>query len=353
MTYANDAHTQIKITPTSDQVATLGRLGYFAFTAPENTIADTFGNQINDLTGDYQSGAILKVTDSVKPSIAGISATVDDETADAYINDSGVWELELAQNSVTSQIRVQMSEPVTVDPTKSILIPGTTIAYGTIQNDENDSSVVIITPASTAIGTAGQLGLTTFSIPDSLVCDLVDNDSSNITSPETISFTGGGLGNEATSLNLIVSPTPVDLLTALTCAKDYQYTGDSDYSYSGSISVTGAAVSVTYDSAEALGSSNINVMNDLARYLGALYWFDSGLSVKSVVYGGQTYTWDPTNSSSDQTGLKGSNWYGNGATLVSKIVDDFQSNNAMNAITLKITDEDSNEPEVTITFGIS
>lgn len=215
MVYVDETHTKIKITPLSEAMATLDKLGYFAFNVPENTITDEAGNPVRSMNGNYLSGTLeaplLKVTDSTKPFVEAIKATVDGYPVNASKNEAtGVFEMEVAQNSVTSEIRVKMNEPVTVSNGANILIPGTDTAYGEIKRDENDSSVVVITPASTGIGTAGNLGLTTFSIPENLVCDLVDNDSSNILFPSSINFTGGGLGNEATTFNInVVEPSSI------------------------------------------------------------------------------------------------------------------------------------------------
>ena len=221
--YADETHTKIKITPSSEAMATLDKLGYFAFNVPEGAITDEASNPVRSMDGNYISGTLnsplLKVTDSTEPFVEAIKATVDGNPVNASKNETtGVFELEVAQNSVTSEIRVKMNEPVTVSNGVNILIPGTETAYGEIKIDENDSSVVVITPASTGIGTAGNLGLTTFSIPENLVCDLVDNDSSNILFPSSINFTGGGLGNKATifNLNVLAVDTEKPTMTALT-----------------------------------------------------------------------------------------------------------------------------------------
>ena len=56
------------------------------------------------------------------------------------------------------------------------------------------------------------------------------------------------------------------------------------------------------------------VMHDLARFLGALHRQDEGRTVQSIVFEGNTYTWN-------QDGvLLGSNWEHDGTTLVSQIV---------------------------------
>ncbi len=92
-------------------------------------------------------------------------------------------------------------------------------------------------------------------------------------------------------------------------APSYVYT---DYTYVGDYAFVDATniYTVTYDDVE----FNPNAMNDLARYLGALYRQDSS-TVISIVYDGVTYTWDETGT------LKGSNWEdASGNTLVSAVI---------------------------------
>jgi predicted extracellular nuclease len=108
----------------------------------------------------------------------------------------------------------------------------------------------------------------------------------------------------------------LDTLDAeIASAPSYVY--DPAYTYVGTYEFEDATniYTVTYDDVE----FNPGAMNDLARYLGALYR-QEGSTVTSIVYGGETYTWDP------EVGLLGSNWVDEeGNTLVSKIVDDFEA----------------------------
>ncbi len=83
-------------------------------------------------------------------------------------------------------------------------------------------------------------------------------------------------------------------------AKDYVYPTDNPYTYNGTITVNGN--SVTYTIANSSIGDGSAVMNDMARFLGALY---RAAGVQTIKYNGNTYTWRP-----DLAGdLKGSNWY--------------------------------------------
>jgi hypothetical protein len=125
-------------------------------------------------------------------------------------------------------------------------------------------------------------------------------------------------------------------------APSYVY---SDYTYVGTLVFDDATniYTVTYDDVD----FDPNAMYDLARYLGALYRQD-GSTVTSIVYGGETYTWDP------EVGLLGSNWVDEeGNTLVSKIVDDFEAGQIDPVAGLELTVADGVHTEnVTFTFVI-
>ncbi len=86
-------------------------------------------------------------------------------------------------------------------------------------------------------------------------------------------------------------------------ATNYQY--KPEYEYTGVFDVNAYGVLVTYTSLDK------SVMNDFARYMGALYYCSDG-EISSVYFNGVEYTWNTKGE------LKGSNWvdeYGN--TLVS------------------------------------
>ncbi len=84
--------------------------------------------------------------------------------------------------------------------------------------------------------------------------------------------------------------------------------GRGDYSYKGTIEVSGTSVTYAPGTTEPK-----DIMDDLARYLGALYEQE----IEEITYGGKDYTWNEEGS------LKGSNWENGGKTLVSEIVKDY------------------------------
>ena len=141
------------------------------------------------------------------------------------------------------------------------------------------------------------------------------------------------------------------LMEATKSAIAYQY---DDYEYTSQLTHTvdgkNAVVSGRYDTMETVLSGAS--MNDMARYLGALYRFDNGATVKSITYNQETYTW----SDNLDPALKGSNWVKNpeaseaeGNTLVSVIVDEFQAGKIQDAITFTLEGTDGSA--LTLQYG--
>ena len=111
-----------------------------------------------------------------------------------------------------------------------------------------------------------------------------------------------------------------------TYADGYTYAGSYEAVLSGS-NQEDVAVTITgrYDDLSAVTDGS--AMNDMARFLGALYWQDNGATVASITYSDEVYTW----ASGENASNLGSNWVkdpespaGQGNTLVSAIVSAFQ-----------------------------
>jgi uncharacterized protein YqcC (DUF446 family) len=92
------------------------------------------------------------------------------------------------------------------------------------------------------------------------------------------------------------------------------YVYDDGYSYVGDWVFDD--VSNTYTATYAADEFDPGAMNDLARYLGALYR-QEGSTIIEIEYKDVTYTWDETEPN------KGSNWYAGETSLVSVIVADY------------------------------
>lgn len=133
----------------------------------------------------------------------------------------------------------------------------------------------------------------------------------------------------------------VDLASVVSEAMQYRY--EDDYAYAGAQAITegegGPTLTTTY---EQKGFELTQVMNDLARYLGALHRVDNGQSVKSITYGETAYTWNAEGT------LKGSNWAADGKTLVSAIVDDFKTGELSS---IKVTLSDGSDQELALTLA--
>lgn len=103
---------------------------------------------------------------------------------------------------------------------------------------------------------------------------------------------------------------------AILAAGDYTY---DDYTYHGAFSADldgkTVVISGSYTSEPAAADEGKAVMNDMARFLGALHRHDNGATIRAITFDGVQYTW---NQDGD---LAGSNWSSaDGKTLVSAIV---------------------------------
>ena len=123
--------------------------------------------------------------------------------------------------------------------------------------------------------------------------------------------TGKDSGDGATTTT---AKTEDDINALLNAAKDYKYTDDTPYTYTGEVAVDGTTVTGTYPKLyQTEDTYKENIGNDLARYLGALYRADEEKHAEKITYGETEYTWDTPET------LKGSNWKSGETTLVGAI----------------------------------
>lgn len=130
-------------------------------------------------------------------------------------------------------------------------------------------------------------------------------------------------GNETTSeVDL-----PNNTVIAATQAANYIY--DDNYNYTGSKNVNGNTVTFTYASAD-VSATKKEILDDLARYLGALY---RAGGINEIKWSSNTYEWNPTAAGN----LKGSNWWNatTSQTLVKELTTWFASNQDATQITIK------------------
>ena len=139
-----------------------------------------------------------------------------------------------------------------------------------------------------------------------------------------------------------------------TYADGYTYAGSYEAVLSGS-NQEDVAVTITgrYDDLSAV--SDGSAMNDMARFLGALYWQDNGATVASITYSDEVYTW----ASGENASNLGSNWVkdpespaGQGNTLVSAIVSAFQEEPG-ETVPLNLTLTDASGHTMTLTFQVT
>ena len=139
-----------------------------------------------------------------------------------------------------------------------------------------------------------------------------------------------------------------------TYADGYTYAGSYEAVLSGS-SQEDVAVTIAgrYDDLSAVTDGS--AMNDMARFLGALYWQDNGATVASITYSDDVYTW----ASGENASNLGSNWVkdpespaGQGNTLVSAIVSAFQEKPG-ETFPLNLTLTDASGHTMTLTFQVT
>ena len=183
------------------------------------------------------------------------------------------------------------------------------------------------------------LGLTSVKFTASVSNWEIDNDDPNYDSNGD-----GDVDIEVTDVYV-----PINVATAaaaVNAASAYEYT--PAYTPKGTMTTDGANISYTLSDASTAEEKAQDMMNDLARFLGALYRVDNGTTVSSIEYGGKSYTWQPKD---DGTYLKGSNWRDSDKnTLVSKITADYTSSTLTLPLTLTINGQ--NDADHTITFSI-
>lgn len=208
----------------------------------------------------------------------------------------------------------------------------------------------------------------------------VENDgtiSKPITGTETPNVEGNKPGGSTSSGGGSSTPSvdqdKVNLVNTVKAAKDYKYEkpnipdSDKAYKYTGEIRVTGTE-SADIEFAGPYESINLGdeapednpkkdpkkaAMDDMARYLGALYRIDKGETIKSIKYGDSEYKWSKNQKNEE---LKGSNWRKDGKpegqTLVNKIVMDYRegNHNVGNPINLTLVGKNGKEVSVRMNF---
>ena len=160
--------------------------------------------------------------------------------------------------------------------------------------------------------------------------------------------TGGGSGP-------VIAPKSAAECISSALAYEYSTSG-SAYTYNGTLFADGTTLLGGFTPAQAAADGS-GVMNDMARFLGALYRFDSGTSVKAIKYGNAKYVWNGA------ANLKGSNWViENGAatqgnTLVAAITKDLAEGLLKNygaSVTLGISSDDGTSyTNITLKTSIS
>lgn len=181
--------------------------------------------------------------------------------------------------------------------------------------------------------------------------------------------TSGG-GSSSGTVTPSIDQDKVKLIEATKKAANYEYKGSTEvdkeekpYKYTGKIDVTTTSEIENYSSKINIigeyGSIDLEetnnepskdtkkaAMDDMARYLGALYRFDGGQTIDAIEYDNNVYKWDEKGT------LKGSNWKSDtiGKTLVKSIVENYRDPNNKHKAgdTIELNLVDKNNKKVTI-----
>ena len=134
-------------------------------------------------------------------------------------------------------------------------------------------------------------------------------------------------GDKTASTTLVVNEILPTVEEALVNMSGFTYS--PAYKYSGNVEVNGNNINYTIAN-EKVGEQYANIMNDFARFLGALYRGNDG-KADPITYAGTEYTWDKSGT------LKGSNYKAaNGDTLVSAVVNALAANIATGSASLEL-----------------
>ena len=240
--------------------------------------------------------------------------TFDEEMEHVYlpINVAGIAKATIngtaydvpADNTIT--LAQQSKDPATLelDVITFTRSDGTTLAT----NNTND-----ITFTAAATGIAGATA--SFGTDGKLTVYIPENASPSVSRAATVTVTGtSSAGVNMATLNIVIPQEGTHANTPA-AALAYTYPTATPYTYKGTFAVVDANT-MTYDiDITNIGSNGINVRDDFARMLGALY---RAGGVTSITFDGKDYAWDET------LGNKGSNWTNDTTTLVAELVNKFQ-----------------------------
>ena len=167
----------------------------------------------------YSMSNTIAGIDTTAPTMTELTATVDSID---MISTEGT--LTVAQGSLTSSIKVELSEAVTLgsEPKVTISISGIDYDYGTIALDSVDNKILIITPIGSN-GIAGLLGSFTFTFAAGSVKDVANNE--NVLTTFTLIVTDQTAPTATVSYS-IETPTNQDVTATITPSEGVTITSE-------------------------------------------------------------------------------------------------------------------------------
>lgn len=286
-------------------------------TAAQSSLTVSQGAQVGTVTTSAQGSALTVAGEITQVSVTGAAGNT------AIKAESGAT----IGTVSTAGANTTVEGSGTVDKVHAAQgATGTTVNTGGTQVENNSGEPVITPGGSVDAGGSGTTGP-------------VEGGENGGSGGGSSGGTGGGSGGSGGGSQPAPTPDSGALVDAIQSAPSYSY---DDFTYTGSFSSSVEGSSVTMSGEYTLTQlMDGTAMNDLARFLGALYRQDGGASVHAITHLGVRYTW----ANGDNAVNLGSNWVrdpdapaGDGNTLVSVLVDEFQSGAALSALTLHAPD---------------
>lgn len=255
------------------------------------TGVDGSGNVVEGLTPITFDAIVVDTEDGIQETITGVATP-------------SITTYQLGNNAtVTDEYRPGDIFVSVMDGTTPVTLTDTPANYGiylvTAGADKINEAIAI----DMLSGKKSDTGIDWTPVSYSVVSEVPGADGNTFTQ-NAAKFTG--VAEQTYVFNLVYNNKNyvkiIRVMTTVAAAAGYDWTTNSNpYTYTAKVTTSGNEVTFTYV-AGAVSADKHEIMNDLARYLGAIYYAGSS---KEVVWETNSYAWNPEKAGN----LQGSNWY--------------------------------------------
>lgn len=281
------------------------------------TGVDGGGNVVEGLTPITFDAVVAETEDGIQETITGV-ATPSITTYQPGVNVTATNEY------LPGDIYVSV-----MNGTSEVTLTDSPANYGIYLVTEGDAIISEAIATDMLNGKKSNTGITWTPAFYSVV-DQVPGADGNLFKKNAAKF--AGVAGKTYVFNLVHNGTNyvkiIRVKTQVDAAAGYEYPVTTPYTYTADVTTEGNDVTFTYAPAVLAGDKH-EILNDLARYLGALHYAGGA---QTIAWNSTNYTWDPAKAGN----LKGSNWYGGGQTLVKALTTWFASNPSATSITIQI-----------------